>query len=231
MTRFLVPLSLAALAAPAAAAPPHPVETLRSATDALDGLRALRLKGLPPALLADAQAVAVIPNVVKAGLVIGGRAGHGVVLPRNPDETWGEPTFVRLGGASLGFQAGVQSSDVVLVFRTKKGLDRLLDGKGKLTLGADAAVAAGPVGRQAEAGTDARLRAEILSYSRSRGLFAGVALEGAALTADDDANRFFRRDTRPEARKALDDLKAKLTELGPDRPDGLPKLGEPRRPR
>jgi hypothetical protein len=107
-------------------------------------------------------------------------------------------TFIDLGGASIGFQAGVESADVVLVFKTRNSLDRILGGRGKLTLGADAAIAAGPVGRQAEAGTDARLRAEIVSYSRSRGLFAGVALDGAVLVYDRRTNAEYLGAQRPE---------------------------------
>jgi lipid-binding SYLF domain-containing protein len=135
--------------------------------------------------------VAVIPHVVKAGFLVGGRFGRGVVLPRLPDGTWGNPVFVTLAGGGIGWQAGIQSTDLVLVFKTSHGLDRVLSGKGQLTLGGDVGVAAGPVGRQAEAATDGQLKAEIYSYSRSRGLFAGVSLEGAGLLADAEANEAF----------------------------------------
>lgn len=221
MKRLLMSLAaLTTLVAPAAAEPPRarlapaPPETLRAATDVLGDLATVPEKGVPPALLADAQGVAIIPRVVKAGFVIAGRGGHGVVLARGKDGAWGEPVFVNLGGASVGFQAGVESADVVLVFRDRKSLDRLLDGKGKVTLGADAAVAAGPVGRQAAAGTDAKLEAEIVSYSRSRGLFAGVALDGAVIRPDADANARFRADARPEVAREAAALKAALDELG-----------------
>ena len=120
----------------------------------------------------------IVPRVIKAGLVVGGRFGRGVVLVRNGKGCWSNPAFVTLTGGSVGWQIGVQSTDLVLVFKNRKTADRLLHGKDKLTLGADAAVAAGPLGRQAEAGTDARLHAEIYSYSRSRGLFAGISLKG-----------------------------------------------------
>jgi lipid-binding SYLF domain-containing protein len=123
---------------------------------------------------------------------------------------------VHLGGASIGFQAGVQAADVVLVFKSRNSLERILKGKRKLTLGADAAVAAGPVGRQAEAATDARLAAEVYSYSRARGLFAGVALGGAVIHADPDDHPVFRADT-PEKARAVADLKAKLIEMSIDR--------------
>lgn len=141
---------------------------------------------VPDRLLREAEAVAVIPDVVKAGLVVGGRFGRGLLAVRAPDGTWSNPSYISLTGGSVGFQAGVQSTDVVLVFRTRRGVDGVVNGK--FTLGADASIAAGPVGRAANASTDAQLKAEIYSYSRSRGLFAGVALDGAVLAIDHDAN-------------------------------------------
>ena len=181
------------------------VATVDSATEVLQALAALQLKGIPPALLQDARGVAVFPHVLKAGFILGGRFGRGVILVRGPDGGWCNPIFLTLAGGGVGWQAGIQSTDLVLVFKTRSSLDRILQGKGKLTLGADAGVAAGPVGRQAEAGTDAQLRAEINSYSRSRGLFAGVSLEGAALLVDGDADEAFYsvRGARPEDVLAL----------------------------
>ena len=129
-------------------------------------------ESIPTNLLAEAQAIAVIPNVVKAGFVVGGRRGRGLIAMRGADGTWSNPSFVTLTGGSFGFQAGVQSADVILVFRSKRGVDSIVNGK--FTLGADASVAAGPVGRSAQASTDEQLKAEIYSYSRARGLFAGV---------------------------------------------------------
>jgi lipid-binding SYLF domain-containing protein len=213
--------SLAAVllaAAPASAQVRTPLETLRESAEVLDDFREPDRKRIPSALLAEAEAVAVVPRVVKAGLLVGGRHGHGLVLHRTPGGGWSDPTFIRLTGASVGFQAGVQSADVVLVFRSKKDVDRLLDDRRKLTLGADAAVAAGPLGREAGAGTDARLRAEIYAYSRSRGLFAGVALDGAVLANDAEANRSLARDTRPEVARAVAGLKTRLAEFAPARP-------------
>jgi lipid-binding SYLF domain-containing protein len=167
--------------------------TLTGSAEVLQALVNIPFQGIPRALLEDAQGIAIIPGVLKAGLVIGGRHGHGVVLARNPDGTWGNPVFVQMTGGSVGWQIGVQSTDVVLVFKTRNGLNRILNGKSKVTLGGDIAIAAGPVGRQAEAGTDGRLKAEIFSYSRSRGLFAGLSLEGAGIWADHEANeRFYR---------------------------------------
>jgi lipid-binding SYLF domain-containing protein len=169
------------------------VATVMSAAEVLHDLSTIPFRGIPPALLQDARGVAIIPNVLKAGLLIGGRYGRGVILVRQPDGSWGNPVFLTLAGGGIGWQAGVQSTDVVLVFKTTAGLERILLGQDKLTLGADVAVAAGPVGRQAEASTDGLLRAEIYSYSRSRGLFAGVSLEGAGLLMDYAANEAFYR--------------------------------------
>ena len=144
-------------------------------------------KRLPSDLMQNAYAIAVIPDVIKAGFVIGGRHGVGLVAVKSADGTWSNPSFVSMSGGSIGFQAGVSSTDVILVFRTQRGVDSIVHGK--FTLGADASVAAGPVGRNAQAATDAQLKAEIYSYSRSRGLFAGVALDGSVLAIDNDANQ------------------------------------------
>ena len=142
---------------------------------------------IPSSLLNKAEAIAVVPDVVKAGFVVGGRRGLGLISVRSADGTWSNPSFITLTGGSFGFQIGVQSTDVILVFRSQRGVDSIINGK--FTLGADAAVAAGPVGRNAQAATDGQLKAEIYSYSRSRGLFLGVALDGTVLSIDDHANR------------------------------------------
>ena len=142
---------------------------------------------IPKDLLQKAHAIAVIPDVVKAGLVVGGRHGDGLISVKTRDGTWSNPSFIGLTGGSIGFQAGVSSTDVILVFRTQRGVDSIVHGK--FTLGADASAAAGPVGRSATASTDAQLHAEIYSYSRARGLFAGAALDGSAITIDNGANQ------------------------------------------
>lgn len=201
---------------------PPPTETLSSATTILADLSKIPEKSIPPALLADAQGVAIIPRVVKAGFVVAGQGGHGVVMAREKDGTWGKPVFVNFGGGSVGFQVGVESTDVVLVFRDRKSLDRLLEGKGKVTLGADASLAAGPVGRKAGAGTDAKLEAEIVSYSRSRGLFAGVALDGSVIRPDANANMQFGLDERPEVAKQVASLKEVLNLMSSTAPPAAP---------
>lgn len=146
-------------------------------------------QGIPRSMLSKATAVAIIPDVVKIGFIAAGRRGKGTVLVRQENGSWSNPIFVTLAGGGLGFQAGVQATDIILVFKSRESVAGMLNGK--FTLGADAAVAAGPVGRQAAAATDAQLKAEILSYSRSRGLFAGVSLDGSALSIDHEANALY----------------------------------------
>jgi lipid-binding SYLF domain-containing protein len=143
-------------------------------------------KAIPSDLLREAKAIAVIPDMIKAGFIFGGRRGEGLISVKTRDGTWSNPSFITMTGGSVGFQAGVSSTDVILVFRTQRGVDSIVNGK--FTLGADASAAAGPVGRTASAATDGQLKAEIYSYSRTRGLFAGVALDGSALRIDYDAN-------------------------------------------
>ncbi|RPE80208.1 lipid-binding SYLF domain-containing protein [Vulcaniibacterium tengchongense] len=171
----------------AAVAGPGEDERARNAVRVLADIQAIPESAIPDKLLDEARAVVVVPDTIKLGLVLGGRRGHGVMSVKNPDGTWSNPSFVKLTGGSIGFQAGVQSADIVLVFRSERGLDSIVNGK--VTLGADAGVAAGPVGRNAATATDGQLKAEIWSWSRARGLFAGIALDGAVLSIDDDANQ------------------------------------------
>ena len=185
--RFAVVPLLLLLVAPWVMAGDKEDERAQDAARVLAEIMAVPDKRVPSHLIEKAEAIAVIPDVVKAGLVIGGRHGRGLISVRSPDGTWSNPSFISITGGSIGFQAGVQSTDVVLVFRSKRGVDQIVNGK--FTLGADAAVAAGPVGRNAQASTDAQLKAEIYSYSRSRGLFAGVALDGSVLSIDHDSNQ------------------------------------------
>jgi lipid-binding SYLF domain-containing protein len=144
-------------------------------------------QGIPEGLLKKAYGIAVIPHVVKGAFGVGGRYGKGLVAQRNADGGWGTPLFVEIGGGSFGLQLGVEATDVVMVFTNSEGIKPLL--KGKLKIGADASATAGPVGRKAEVGTDILLKSAIYSYSRSKGLFAGIALDGAVIQLDDDANK------------------------------------------
>ncbi len=196
-------------AAPAAAPRPaaespgdKEVQKVENAVRVLGEMMKESDKSIPLSLLERCAGIAVIPDVIRAGLVIGGRHGKGVLLVRTGDGGWSDPVFIDIKGGSLGWQAGVQSADIVLVFRTARSIENIT--RGKFTLGADVGVAAGPLGRQAEASTDAQLKAEILSYSRSRGLYAGITLQGSSIQVDDKANGNFYGRERITARDILD---------------------------
>ncbi len=171
---------------------------LLMASQILEELRNSRDQAIPDRLLERAYGIAVIPDMTKIAWFFGGRRGHGVLIVRDKDGRFTSPMFITMTGGSFGFQWGVQSTDVVLVFTTPKGIEGI--NGGKVTLGADASVAAGPVGRQATASTDAGFKAEVYSYSRSRGVFLGVALDGSALTIDDGADAdFYQKPEVPAA--------------------------------
>jgi lipid-binding SYLF domain-containing protein len=160
---------------------------LLTATEVLEEVRAMPDVRLPDTLLAHAYGIAVIPDVTKVAFIFGGRHGNGVLSVRDKlTGPWSNPVFISLTGGSWGFQAGAQSSDIILVFTTKTGIEGIAGGK--LTLGADASVATGPVGRQGSAATDMSFNAEIYSYARTRGLFGGVALDGSVISIDRSAN-------------------------------------------
>ncbi len=187
---------LASLASAPALAGPQEDARAQNAVRVLTDIQAIPESAIPDKLFDEARAVIVIPDAMKLGLVVGGRRGHGLLSVKAADGTWSNPAFVTLTGGSIGLQAGVQSADIVLVFRSDRGLDSIVNGK--FTLGADAGVAAGPVGRNASAATDGEMKAEIWSWSRARGLFAGVALDGAVLSIDDAADESaYGRDTTP----------------------------------
>lgn len=189
-TRFLATLSLLALVITSTGfAATREEKRVADAADVIDQLLRIPEKTIPPNLLARAYAVAVVPNVVKAAFGLGARRGKGIIVVRQDDSSWSNPAFIALTGGSVGWQIGAQSTDIILVFKTRKGVDGIANGK--LTLGADASVAAGPVGRHTSVATDLMFKAEVVSYSRSRGLFAGIALEGAGVTMDRKANAAF----------------------------------------
>ncbi len=145
---------------------------------------------IPEAILDRATAIAVFPSTIRAGFIFGGQRGRGFIAARDPDTgAWSPPAFLTLTGGSIGLQVGAQQADVVLIIQNRRGLARLLGNQFKL--GGDASAAVGPVGRSLEASTDLQMTAEILSYSRSRGVFAGVSLGGATLRVDRDANERF----------------------------------------
>jgi lipid-binding SYLF domain-containing protein len=152
-------------------------------------LRNSRDQSIPDRLLERAYAIAVIPDLTKVAFFAGGRHGRGVLVVRDSKGRFSNPSFISMTGGSFGWQWGVQNTDIVLVFTTPKGVEGIAGGK--LTLGADASVAAGPVGRTASAATDQNFRAEVYSYSRSRGAFAGLALDGTIISIDDESNEVF----------------------------------------
>lgn len=162
---------------------------LLTATEVLDDVQGMPDQRVPDTLLAHAYGIAVIPDVTKIAFLFGGRHGNGVLTVRDSlTSPWSNPVFIALTGGSWGLQAGAQSSDIILVFTTKNGIEGITGGK--LTLGADASVAAGPVGRQGSAATDVSL-AEIYSYARTRGLFGGIAVDGSVIAIDKTANADF----------------------------------------
>ena len=216
------------------------VQTVVAARQTLDQFFSIQIEAIPPSMLQSAAGVAIFPNMVKGGFILGVNYGKGVLHVRNQDQSWSPPVMVTMGGGSIGFQAGVQAADIVLVFKTPQSLTNILGGQ-KVTLGADASVAVGPVGRQANAATDARLGAEIYSYARSRGLFLGVSLGGADLSVDHNADgvlygRYgvspadvFNSNgitVRPEVQQLVADLNAKSGVQPSAQPSVLP-VGSP----
>lgn len=175
---------------------------MREVIDVYSEIQRLPERSVPPLLMKNAYGIAIIPSVVKVGFVVGGSYGEGVLSVRMADGTWSDPVFVSITGGSVGWQIGAQSSDVVLVFKSRRSVDGIMNGK--FTLGADASVAAGPMGRKAAAATDENLRAEIFSYSRSRGLFAGIALDGAAIQIKHQNNEQYYRQPYIAASEILD---------------------------
>jgi len=179
--------ALALAVAVAASAQVRETQRLAACRAVLDAIAHMP-EGIPRDLLDKAACVAVVPGVKKLALGVGGRYGKGAVTCRKDEGRgpWGAPAMIEMGGPSIGLQIGGQSADYVFLIMNPRGIDHLL--RSKFTLGADASVAAGPKGRSAEAATDLQLHAEILTYSRSRGLFAGVSLEGAVVKQDRNAN-------------------------------------------
>jgi SH3 domain-containing YSC84-like protein 1 len=165
-------------------------DRVRDAAKVFNEIMGVPDKAIPAAILSRAEAIAVFPGTLKGGFVVGAHRGKGIMSVRNRDTgTWSAPAFLTLTGGSFGAQIGGQEIDLVLVVMNKRGVENLV--KNEFKIGGDASVAAGPIGRGAEASTDIQLRAEILSYSRARGLFAGVSLVGSAIREDEDANRDF----------------------------------------
>jgi lipid-binding SYLF domain-containing protein len=159
-------------------------DRLNNATTVLHEIMGMPDKGIPKEVLEHAKCVAVIPHMVKGGFIFGGKGGKGVATCRTADG-WSAPAFITISGGNWGLQIGVQAVDLVMIIQNEKGMQKLLESN--FHVGADASAAAGPVGRHAEAGTDWKMDTEILTYSRAKGVFAGLTLEGASIRQDDDS--------------------------------------------
>lgn len=160
------------------------------ATTVIEEMMAAGDKAIPQSILEKAEAIAVFPSLLKGGLIIGGQFGRGIMSARDAKSgTWSAPAFLRITGGSFGAQIGGQAIDLILVVQNRRGLEQLV--RNQFKIGADASVAAGPVGRDASASTDIQMRAQILSYSRTRGLFAGITVNGSTIRQDRDANERF----------------------------------------
>ena len=149
-------------------------------------------ESIPAEMLKITEGIIVVPKLINAGFVLGGKRGKGIAMVKMEDGTWSDPVFVTITGGSVGFQAGIQSIDLVLVFKSRETLQNI--GTGSFTLGGDISVTAGPVGRSSSASTDYKMEAEVYSYSRSKGLFAGISLGGSAIAVDQKANNEFYGD-------------------------------------
>lgn len=178
-------------AAMAAVDRPKTVDRVKHATRVMQRVVKIKEDGIPTGLLDQCAGLVIIPRLTKAAFLVGGLHGRGILIHHSPDGRWSNPCFVKISGGDFGFQAGAQFIDLVLVINHREGLRAVLDEK--ITLGVDASLAVGPLGRHAEAGSDYRLRAEILAYCLTKGLFAGASLKGAVLGLDADANRVFYR--------------------------------------
>jgi lipid-binding SYLF domain-containing protein len=183
--RIVYTLTLLLVVSTAALAGTREEARIMQATQVLQDTQAMPDQSVPDWLLRRAQGIAIVPSVVKVALIAGGRGAKGVIVVRDTQGRWSNPVFMTLGGGSFGFQWGLEVSDVILVFTTRRGIEGVTGGK--LTLGADASVAVGPLGRQASGATDINL-AEVYSYSQSKGLFAGIAIDGTVLAVDGNAN-------------------------------------------
>jgi lipid-binding SYLF domain-containing protein len=191
---LLLPLSMAVMFASG----DRPVKRIAESANVLSEILSAKDQGIPADLLEKAQCVGVVPNLKRAGLIVGAKYGKGLVVCRGASgSAWSAPSLVRIEGGSIGLQIGAGETDLVFIVMNQRGMDKLMNHK--FTVGADASAMAGPVGRSTEARTDATMRAEILSYSRSRGAFAGVSLEGATMRPNNEENRIlYGRDITQE---------------------------------
>ena len=163
-------------------------EKIQAANKVLVEFRNMKEK-IPQKLFNVTEGIIIVPKLLNAGFVIAGKRGKGIAIVKNADGSWSDPVFVTITGGSIGFQVGVQSVDLVLIFKSRETLQKI--GTGSFTLGADASVTAGPVGRNSSASTDYKMDAEIYSYSKSKGLFAGISISGSVLDIDEKSNNSF----------------------------------------
>jgi|ERR1700685_1337081 len=184
----IVCLGTCAFAADEPANASKAADRAQAAADVLDAIQGAPDKGIPQEVLGSAECVAVVPSLLKGGFIVGARYGRGLASCRTP-KGWSTPAFFTVEGGSVGFQIGGQAVDLVMLIMNDNGMKHLLTSK--FELGADASVAAGPVGRHAEGNTDWKMRAEVLTYSRARGIFAGISLNGAVIKQDKDSTRDF----------------------------------------
>jgi len=184
--------------------------TVQSATAVLSEALVTPGNRIPQAMLSDAYGVAIIPNVIKGGFIVGARFGRGLLFIRDANGIWHAPVFITLTGGNIGWQVGVQASDIILVFKTLNSVQGIL--QGKLTIGVDAAAAAGPIGRQTAAATDGQLKAEIYTYSRSRGLFAGVSIDGSVVRTDPLATSSYYHSAGPSTPLLIPPAALQLTQ-------------------
>jgi lipid-binding SYLF domain-containing protein len=184
-------------------------------------------KTIPLSMFRNAHAIAVIPNVLKVGFFIGGRHGEGLISIRDERGDWSYPIFITLSGGSIGWQVGAQSADIILVFKSRESAKAILEGK--FTLGVDAAIAAGPIGRQAAASTDIELEAEIFSYALSKGFFAGLTIEGSVIRIDKDANMALYGEKGKDPEQILNGRGIRLPKSGRDFLKKLEEHTDPRK--
>lgn len=239
--RYVAACVVLSVATPAARAQllqvqPPETQTVDHASRVLQELSGLRVQQIPHSLLGSAEAVAIVPGMVRGAFVVGIQRGRGVLAIKDEAGAWTAPQFITITGGSVGWQAGIQATDLVLVFSSRRSVENLL--QGKLTIGVDASAAAGPVGRRASAATDLPLQAEIYSYSRSRGLFAGVSLDGSALQMDPMATSNYYASVAPgTVPPNAQQLIAQLEAFSPPRPalgiplgPAVPQEGQPIKP-
>jgi lipid-binding SYLF domain-containing protein len=204
---------------PRASAQGKEEDKIRAAVSVLNDFSGME-ENIPAQLLNISKGIIIVPKLINAGLMVGGKHGKGIALVKNEKGEWSDPVFVTITGGSVGAQIGVQAVDLVLIFKSSKTLTEI--GKGSFTLGGDLSVAAGPLGRSSSASTDYKLEAEVYSYSRSKGLFAGVTINGAALSVDTKANSAFYGNSDSAntifkssnvSSKTVEELKDKLDDL------------------